>query len=126
LLLLEEATVAQRNPTTVNKNKKTSWVMSHTTKTTDIFGVGLLCHCFHHDDDDDGYKFDRFGTFFEFVLWCIVTWKLHPSWSSNSSFIQLVIHPFSMNVKQTLGNYVIHPFIYESKKTIKKPCLGGY
>jgi hypothetical protein len=54
--------------------------MSHTTKTTDIFGVGMLCHCFHHDDDDDdGYKFDRFGTFFEFVLWCIVTWKLHPS-----------------------------------------------
>jgi hypothetical protein len=38
---------------------------------------------------------------------------------------KLIIHPFLMNVKQTLVDHVIHPFSYESKKTIKKPCLGG-
>jgi len=38
---------------------------------------------------------------------------------------KLIIHLFSMNVKQTLGDHVIHPFSYESKKMIRKPCLGG-
>jgi hypothetical protein len=37
---------------------------------------------------------------------------------------KLIIHPFSMNVKQSLRDHVIHPFIYESTKTIKKQCLG--
>jgi hypothetical protein len=72
--------------------------------------VGMLSHCFHHhdddgdDDDDDGYNLIVFGPFFEFVLWCIVTWKLPP------------IMIFKL---------IIHPFFNECKANIRKPCYSS-